>query len=143
MPRFRMTRLSPSRTSMVFRSLSRISRVICSRRFRSIGLAPVLALAPALPLSRAAFFPEDFLAKWDSSSLVSLHPSSVGASLLDVAGLKLAVERREDLAAGMRDEHVVFDAHATFAGEVDPGLDGNDHPRPQLFVAAGFAYRAQ
>src|SRR4051794_14307565 len=109
-----MIRLSPSRTSTVFRSLSRISRVSCSSRFTLIGL---LAGAPE---SREVFL------------LLSLI-----LRLLNGAALKGLVERRQHLAAGVGDQHVVLDADAALAGQVDARLDRDDHPGPQLFLAAG------
>src|SRR5437868_6685798 len=107
-----MIRLSPSRTSTVFKSLSRISRVSCSSRFTLIGLvAPALTAAP------------------DARLLLSLV-----LRLLNGAALKGLVERREDLAPRVGDQHVVLDAHAALAGQVDARLDGDHHARAELFL---------
>src|SRR4051794_32628636 len=65
------------------------------------------------------------------------------SSLLNVATLEGLVERRQDLAPAVGDEDVVLDAHAALAGEVDPGLHRYDHPRAELFLAAGLAHCRQ
>src|SRR5687768_11577757 len=125
-----MTRLSPSRTSTVFRSFAAISLTICSSRPTSIGLSderPDRLLDPAAPLDAPPLPPFRFPVRFS----------------LNVAALETAVEARQHLAPGVGDQHVVLDPHAPFAGQVDPRLDGHDHSRPQLFVAAGLAHRRQ
>src|SRR3954454_20950614 len=62
---------------------------------------------------------------------------------LQVAPLEGPVERGEHLAAAVGDEHVVLDADAALAGQVDPRLDRDDHPRPQFLFAAGLAHAGQ
>src|SRR5436190_7470304 len=88
-PRFKMTRLSPSRTSTVLRSFSFINRVICSRSPRSIGLVDIGLLL--------SFF--------------------FAMQSLDMTPLERLVQRRQDLAAAVGDEHIVLDSHTAFAGE--------------------------
>src|ERR1043165_660502 len=59
--------------------------------------------------------------------------------LFNVATLEGFLQRREDLAPAVGDQHVVLDADAALAREVDPRLDRHDHPGPQLFFGAGLA----
>src|SRR5205823_14559695 len=114
-PRFRMTRLSPSRTSTVLRSFSFINRVICSSIPKSIGLL------------EATFVLSFFFAMQS----------------LDMTPLERLIQRRQHLAAAVGDQDVVLDADAAFAGEVNAGLDGHDHPGAQLFFAAQLAHHRQ
>src|SRR4051794_2450612 len=128
-PRLRMTRLSPSRRSTVLRSLTAISLTICSRSRTSIGLSDAGGPPPPPPpVEPPASAPPPPLRRCFRFSL-------------NVAALEGPVEVGQHLAAGVGDEHVVLDAHASLAGEVDAGLHGNDHPRPQLLLAAGLAHR--
>ena len=53
-----------------------------------------------------------------------------------MAGAPASAEQRpvfvhlvEHLAAGLRDQHQVLHPHAELPGQVDPRLDGKDHPR--------------
>src|SRR5690349_2209028 len=57
--------------------------------------------------------------------------------------LERLVQRREHFAAAVGNEHVVLNADAAFAGEVDAGLDGHDHAWPELFFAADLAHHRQ
>src|SRR5688500_15112952 len=122
-PRLTMTRLSPSRTSTVLRSLAAMSFTICSSSRSFIGLpdaddgsaSPSLGGGPAFRF----FFS------------------------LNVTAFEAPVEVGQQLAAGVGDEHVVLDADAALAGEVNAGFDGDDHARPQLLLAAGLAHRRQ
>src|SRR5438552_15954998 len=59
--------------------------------------------------------------------------------LLKMTCLKALVQRGEDFASGVSDEHVVFDADAPFAGEIDAGFDRYDHSRAKLFLVAFFS----
>ena len=43
----------------------------------------------------------------------------------------------------MGDEDIIFDADAAFAGKINARLDGDDHARTQLFLAAGSAERGK
>src|SRR5688572_8989873 len=124
-----MTRWSPSRTSTVLRSLAAISLTICSRRRTFIGPPPAGADAASAP-----------------------PPPGAGAAplrwfrfffSLNVAALEGPVEVGQQLAAGVGDEHVVLDAHAALAREVDAGLDRDDHAGAELFLAAGLAHGGQ
>src|SRR6187551_3226313 len=99
-PRLRITRLSPSRTSTVLRSFVLIRRTRRSSSVTSIGLS----LEFLLVVLRMLF-----------------------GFLLNVAPFECFIERRKNFAAGVGDEHVVLDADAAFAGEVDAGFDGDDH----------------
>src|SRR5207249_3003762 len=63
--------------------------------------------------------------------------------LFDVAGFEGLFKGRQHFAAGVRYEHIIFDAHAAFAGKIDAGLDGDDHSRAKLFIAAGVPHRGQ
>src|SRR5436190_10754385 len=97
-PRLRMTRLSPSRTSTVFRSFAVIMRTMRSSRLTSIGPS-MDALLAARELFRGF--------------------------LLNVAALEGFIERGEDFAAAVGDQDVVLDADAALAGEIDARLDGD------------------
>src|SRR5579859_635776 len=112
-----MTRRSPSRTSTVLRSAEAINSTIWASRLTSIGL-PVGAVDGVAGLG--FFFGFCFS--------------------LNVATLKAPVERGKDLGAGVGNEDVVLDPHASFAGQVDARLDGYDHARAEFFFAADFAH---
>src|SRR6185437_13004639 len=118
-PRLRMTRRSPSRTSTVLRSCAAISETICSSSATSMGLLDGGPLRGGL----AGF--------WDFRFS------------LNVATLEAPVEAGEDLASGVSNEHVVLDADAAFARQVDSGFDGDDQSGAKLLFAAGFAHRGQ
>src|SRR6185436_4832567 len=62
---------------------------------------------------------------------------------LNVATLEGPVEVGQKLAAGAGDEHVVLDAHAALAREVDARLDGDDHAGAKLLLAASLAHARQ
>src|SRR6185503_5512439 len=102
-PRLRMTRRSPSRTSTVFRSFAAMSLTICSRRLTSIGLPVATVSGVELFTLRFGFFSNN------------------------VTALRGPVQRRQDFASGVRDQHIIFDAYAAFAGEVDSRLHRDDH----------------
>src|SRR4029453_18329873 len=104
-----MTRLSPSRTSTVLRSLAAMSLTICSRSRTSMGLLEGGGPAGVSP---------------GASAFGRFRLS------LNVAALEGPVEVGQRLAAGVGNEDIVLDADAPFAGEVDTGLDGDDHARP-------------
>src|SRR4051812_24842824 len=127
-PRLRMTRLSPSRTSTVLRSLAAISLTICSRSRTSIGLSDAGGPPPPPPPAEPPASAPPPLRRCFRFSL-------------NVAALEGPVEVGQHLAAGVGDQHVVLDAYAAFAGEVDARFHRNDHPRPQLLLAAGLAHR--
>src|SRR5687767_10225023 len=123
-PRLRMTRLSPSRTSTVFRSFAAISLTIRSSSETSMGL-----LLDAADDDAELFLPADFPPFFDF--------------LFNVATLEGLVERGEHLAPAVGDQHVVLDSHAALAGQVNPRLHRHDHPRAELFFAPGLAQRRQ
>src|SRR5687768_3902026 len=121
-----MTRLSPSRTSTVFRSFAAISLTMRSSSETSIGL---LDDADDDADDDALFFAADFPPFRDF--------------LFNVATLEGPVERGEHFAPAVGDQHVVFDPHAALARQVNARLDGDDHPGPQFFLAAGLAQRGE
>src|SRR5829696_4874232 len=105
-----MTRRSPSRTSIVFRSFALMSFTICSSTRTSIGLPDAGALAPRSPPPPpppAPERPEPFFVRF--------------LLLFKVATLEGPVERRQHLAPRVRDHHVVLDPHPAFAREVNSG----------------------
>src|SRR5687768_2534924 len=115
-----MTRLSPSRTSTVFRSFAAISLTMRSSSDTSIGLPGVgveLCFPSAFPPFRDRLF--------------------------NVATLEGLVERGEHLAPAVGDQHVVLDPYAALAGQVNPRLHRDDHPRAELFLAPGLAQRRE
>src|SRR3954471_5804303 len=118
-PRLRMIRWSPSRTSTVLRSLAAMSLTICSSSRTFIGPP---APSPGGDPGRAARSPAPPLRFFFS---------------LNVATLEGPVEVGQKLASGVGDEHVVLDAHAALARQVDARLDGDDHAGAELLLAAG------
>src|SRR5688500_6144132 len=142
-PRFRMTRRSPSRTSTVFRSFADINFTIRSSNPTSIGLSEDLPDARPLELVLG-----DFLFARLAKVVVLSRKSAFGKrqraiASLDVAAFERLVQRREHFAAAVGDQHVVLDADASFAGDVDARLDGDDHARAELFVTARLAHGRQ
>src|ERR1051326_1035462 len=59
--------------------------------------------------------------------------------------LETLLERAKHLAPRVRDQHIVFDSYSPFARNINPGLDGHDHPRPKLLLVRGalLAHRRQ
>src|SRR5260370_42167830 len=115
-PRFRTMRWPPSRRSTVFKSFAAINATSCCSRPTSIG-------PRASPGAAASFnfFFADFFS-------------------LNVASFEGLIQRREHLAPGVRDEHIILDAHAPFARQIDARLDGDDHARPQFFISGVFVH---
>src|SRR4051794_10185332 len=120
-----MMRWSPSRTSTVLRSLAAMSLTICSSSRTFIGPP---APSPGGEPGRAARSPPPPLRFFFS---------------LNVATLEGPVEVGQKLASGVGDEHVVLDAHAALARQVDARLDGDNHAGAEFLLAAGLAHGGQ
>src|SRR5436190_19204011 len=124
-PRLRITRRSPSRTSMTFRSLLVINWISFCSRPTSIGLDAGADDDVAFPPLDPLLLPFGFF------------------SSFKVAALEGLIEARKHLAAGVGDQDVVLDADAALAGQVDARLDGDDHARAELFLAADLAHAGE
>src|SRR5665213_2838935 len=115
-------RWSPSVSSTVLRPLSAISLTNCSKSPRSIG--PDLEMDGAPALAPGPFF---LLVRFS----------------LNVAALEAPVQVRKHLVTGVGNQHVILDADAAFAGQINSRLDCNDHSRPQFFLGGPLAQTGQ
>src|SRR5207253_2523691 len=102
-------------------------------RSTSIGLPSGALPPPPLPFFLVGFFSNNF----------TILPNRSPQSLLDVTTFQRLIQRGEHLAARMGNQDIILDSHAAFTGEINSRLDGDDHSRPQLFLAAGLSHDRQ